>query len=65
MSGLMMKYFVLKPHGTDAYARASRAAMVRYATFITDTNPELADALYKWANEEGEAAEANGNEGDA
>lgn len=31
MDGLMMKYFVLKPRGNDAYAAASRAAMHAYA----------------------------------
>ena len=41
MSGLFMKYFVLKPAGNDAYAAASRAAMFRYALFIREENPEI------------------------
>lgn len=52
MSGLEMKYFVLKPKGNDAYARASRAAMRTYAKAIRPDNAELADALVKWARRE-------------
>lgn len=49
MPGLMMKYFVLKPNGNDAYARASRMAMRTYAHFIENENPELARDLMDWA----------------
>lgn len=52
MSGLIMKYFVLKPHGADQYARASRAAMRRYAKVVAGENPELAKELIEWADRE-------------
>ena len=54
MQGLIMKYFVLKPEGQDAYAKASRAAMKTYAENINNTNPQLAVALVKWAWKEEE-----------
>jgi hypothetical protein len=50
--GLKMKYFVLKPEGTDDYARASRAAMMTYADFIVTKNPELTEELRAWAGRE-------------
>jgi len=46
--GLEMKYFVLKPSGDNAYARASRKAMVAYGEYIERENPELAEDLYAW-----------------
>lgn len=52
MDGLMMKYFVLKPHGKDQYARASRAAMRRYAKVIAAESPTLASDLLSWADRE-------------
>jgi len=52
MTGLVMKYFVLKPEGNDAYAAASRAAMFRYATMIRAENNELASELEEWASHE-------------
>ena len=58
MSGLEMRYFVLKPKGTDASAQASRAAMKFYALEIRPTEPELADQLVAWADRESEAAKA-------
>ncbi len=48
MTGLEMKYFVLKPHGTSPYANASRIAMSAYAQAIESENPELARQLYEW-----------------
>ena len=51
MNGLLMKYFVLKPAGNDAYAAASRAAMWRYAEMIENKNPDLARDLCKWVDE--------------
>lgn len=48
----MMKYFALKPHGTNEYARASRAAMLTYAAAIAEENPELSRQLTKWAAKE-------------
>lgn len=56
MPGLQMKYFVLKPRGTDAYASASRAAMHQYAKFIEHENPKLAKELREWAADEGAEA---------
>ena len=54
--GLLMKYFVLKPGGEDAYAVASRAAMREYAAMIEHTNQQLAHELLRWANREQDAA---------
>lgn len=48
MSGLELKYFVLKPKGKDKYSRASRAAMLTYADYIEDENPSLAKDLRVW-----------------
>lgn len=47
-----MKYFVLKPAGGDAYAKASRAAMHAYARSIAKENKELSDSLIDWASDE-------------
>lgn len=52
MNGLQMKYFVLKPRGDDAYAKASRAAMTAYAKAIEDENPILAQELKIWVTKE-------------
>lgn len=52
MSGLEMKYFVLKPSGSNRYARASRVAMRAYARSISTENSELAVSLEEWANRE-------------
>lgn len=52
MSGLEMKYFVLKPHGDDEYAKASRKAMRAYASQIRQVNPELSQELRDWADGE-------------
>lgn len=56
MSALRMKYFVLKPKGTDKYAEASRKAMRAYANHISKVNEELADELREWASRESTAA---------
>ena len=53
--GLLMKYFVLKPRGTDVFARASRAAMRSYANYIRDENRTLSEELAKWADRERKA----------
>lgn len=50
--GLQMKYFVLKPEGNDLYAKASRAAMRRYARLIDRENKILAIDLMNWADSE-------------
>ena len=52
MSGLEMKYFVLKPRGDDVYARASRIAMRSYSNTIAEENPKLSEELWIWANDE-------------
>lgn len=52
MNGLLMKYFVLKPNGHDAYAMASREAMRAYASAIKEENPVLAEDLNQWATKE-------------
>ena len=52
MTGLQMKYFVLKPHGNDVYAAASRAAMRSYANMIREENREMSDQLREWADRE-------------
>ena len=54
MDGLMMKYFVLKPHGDDIYAEASRGAMREYASIIRPVNPQFADDLAAWIEKESE-----------
>lgn len=61
MEGLMMKYFVLKPRGNDAYAYASRSAMERYALIIRKENPQLADALIAWVCTAEEEAKSPNN----
>ena len=52
MSGLKMKYFVLKPKGDDTFAKASREALRAYAYCIQEENPELSDDLHQWADSE-------------
>lgn len=51
-NGLQMKYFVLKPKGTDWYAQASREAMQTFADSCRDENPDLADDLELWISNE-------------
>lgn len=50
MTGLQMKYFVLKPRGDNIYAAASREAMKVYAEYIKRENPELCTDLREWAD---------------
>lgn len=52
MTGLEMKYFVLKPHGNDLHAKASRAAMLAYAEAIKEENHDLFLDLVKWVAKE-------------
>jgi len=58
VSGLEMKYFVIKPKGDfhDPYAKASRAAIKAYAEAILDENPQLYGDLEKWRIKEQGAA---------
>lgn len=55
-SGLIMKYFVLKPQGADIYAAASRIAMRAYAAHISEENSELRDNLLEWVDREYDAS---------
>lgn len=50
--GLEMRYFVLKPRGTDLYAAAAREAIRVYACAISRDNPTFAKDLREWADEE-------------
>lgn len=50
--GLLMKYFVLKPAGGDAYAVASRSAMRAYAFSVMDINAEFAGEILDWVRRE-------------
>lgn len=52
MDGLIMKYFVLKPHGKGPYAAASRKAMLEYAAHIRPYNPTMAKELEAWVIKE-------------
>lgn len=54
-----MKYFVLKPKGSDPFAAASRAAMLRYADMIQGHEPRLAEDLREWALRENAEAHPN------
>lgn len=52
---LEMKYFVLKPRSKgygDRFAKASRAAMVKFADEINDIDPDLAWELKLWVERE-------------
>ena len=50
--GLFLKYFVLKPKGSDIYAQASRNAMLEYARSIKEANPNFAEGIRSWVNDE-------------
>ena len=52
MDGIKLKYFVLKPKGTSAYAIASRSAMLEYAKSIEPYNQKLANDLTDWVERE-------------
>lgn len=52
MTGLEMKYFVLKPGGNTAYHEASRHAMRVYANHIRKENLQLANEVQEWAEKE-------------
>lgn len=63
MSGLLMKYFVLKPKGDDIYAAASRKAMRAYALHIREANLRFSEELRAWADDE--QADAFGSHAEA
>jgi len=54
MDGLKLKYFVLKPEGTDIFAEASRRAMREYANTIrrVGDNKAFSDEIREWADTE-------------
>jgi hypothetical protein len=52
MTGLIMKYFVLKPRGNDIYALASRKAMKIYANTIRKENVIFAHDIDVWVKQE-------------
>jgi len=54
-----MKYFVAKPEGDDAYARASRAALHAYATEISQEDPMMSIQLHQWVRDEMHKANAD------
>lgn len=55
--GLMMKYFVLKPKGTNVHAQASRKAMRVYANYMMAHGEErFGQELRDWADKEWSAA---------
>jgi hypothetical protein len=58
MSDLKMKYFVLKPkskNSDDLYAQASRKAMRAYANHIYFKDPEFANQIRAWVDNESAA----------
>lgn len=63
MDGLLMKYFVLKPSGTDTYAAASRAAMRAFANVIRSENVQLSDDPRAWADREQSALSDTARQG--
>lgn len=56
MTGLMLKYFVLKPEGDDNYSIASRRAMLAYAKWIGEENSVLASEIIEWVQRENAAS---------
>jgi hypothetical protein len=56
MTELRLKYFTLKPRGTDAYALTSRHAMLMFASHIQAVDPELATQVRIWAQTEADIA---------
>lgn len=52
MEGLKLKYFVLKPEGTNLHAQACREAMRTYACIIEQENPLFAQEIIEWVDHE-------------
>lgn len=52
MTGLEMRYFVLKIAGNSNHAYACREALRTYASLIRPVNGLLADELDAWADRE-------------
>ena len=51
-----MKYFVLKPKGTNPFAKASRVALLAYADTIRPHNKGLAEDILRWVRKERSAS---------
>ncbi len=54
MSGLELRYFVLKPSAAGLHGKACRAALRKYASMMLETEPELAADLRAWCDAEQE-----------
>ena len=54
MSGLEMRYFILKPGGKGLHGFASREAMLLYAKIIEADQPEFAMEIRSWVENETE-----------
>ncbi len=52
-----LKYFVLKPHGRDDWAVASRIAIRTFADSVRHLDSELSASLLHWCSEEERRAE--------
>lgn len=52
MSGLEMRYFILKPSAAGLHGAASRAVLRKYASMMAETEPEFASDLHAWADAE-------------
>ena len=64
MEGLLMKYFILKPRGSNVYAKASREAIWKYAEVIESENIVFADDLRTWALKEESLAKKSAENSD-
>jgi len=52
MKASQLQYFTLRPAGTDAYAKASRAALAAFAKSIAKTDPKLKRDINNWIETE-------------
>lgn len=50
MSGLELRYFILKPGAEGRHGMASRAALRTYLRVMAPENPELAKDLKEWVD---------------
>lgn len=53
-------FFLLKPQGTDPYARAARMALTAFGISLYSHDPELAKTALDWSREEAEKAGEGG-----
>jgi len=51
MNGLLMKYFVLRPHIKDKHGMASIKAVRAYADAMEEENPKFAKDLRIWMSD--------------